>query len=575
MTTASCPSDVSCADERPWQRTHVRAPRGDESFVAAPPLSDAPRLAQENLDLLDAQKRPVQGRTLAALRAWTRAAALQAARQYSRELLCERQGADDLADSPSVQPGAARPKVYVSGHQPALFHAGVWIKNFAVDRLARDEGAIGLNLVVDNDVLTSTSVRVPAGTREKPGVEYVPFDSARPSQPWEESRVVDRALFASFSERVERAMAGWKFRPLLSAFWPPAVAQADRNGSLVDCLTAARCHWERGWGALNLELPLSRLCRLDPFYWFASHLLAHLPRFHFIYNQVLREYREVYRLRSRTHPVSDLRARDGWLEAPFWVWRAGDRVRGRVYARQVARTVELSDGRHVFATLPLSPEQEACCAVEVFRRLDAEGLRFRTRALTTTLFARLCLADLFVHGLGGAKYDEMADRLIVRFFGIEAPGYLMLSGTAHLPLGAFPVDTEDEQRLRRQIRELSFHSDRLLPPIDEAPYAGLIGEKQRLIAEQQTARAARSKIRDGWSHEASAGYDRFLRLQAVNRQLAEYTAPQRKRLEYELFATQQQLAANEILQDRNFPACLLPSGKLKRLIDNVCAAAER
>src|SRR5207244_6467978 len=114
-------------------------------------------------------------------------------------------------------------------------------------------------------------------------------------------------------------------------------------------LTAARSAWERQWGVANLELPVSRLCTLEPFLWFAAHLLAHLPRFRTVYNETLREYREINRVRSRTHPVPDLRENDGWLEAPFRVWCAGDELRRPVFARQVAGGVRLSDGEQVFA----------------------------------------------------------------------------------------------------------------------------------------------------------------------------------------------------------------------------------
>ena len=41
---------------------------------------------------------------------------------------------------------------------------------------------------------------------------------------------------------------------------------------------------------------------------------------------------------------------------------------------------------------------------------DSRALR--PRALTLTLFARLCVADFFIHGIGGGKYDEVTDRII-------------------------------------------------------------------------------------------------------------------------------------------------------------------
>ena len=53
-------------------------------------------------------------------------------------------------------------------------------------------------------------------------------------------------------------------------------------------------------------------------------------------------------------------------------------------------------------------------------------------ALVTTLFARLVLSDLFIHGIGGAKYDQLTDELIRSFFGLAPPDYLVISATLHL-----------------------------------------------------------------------------------------------------------------------------------------------
>ena len=50
------------------------------------------------------------------------------------------------------------------------------------------------------------------------------------------------------------------------------------------------------------------------------------------------------------------------------------------------------------------------------------------------MFCRYLLGDLFIHGIGGAKYDELGDSIARRFFGIEPPEFLTLSLTAWLGL---------------------------------------------------------------------------------------------------------------------------------------------
>ena len=77
-------------------------------------------------------------------------------------------------------------------------------------------------------------------------------------------------------------------------------------------------------------------------------------------------------------------------------------------------------------------------------KLAAQGIRFRTRALSTTLFSRLCFADLFVHGIGGAKYDAVTDTVLQRYYHVTPPPYLVVSGTLRLPLPTYPASADEE-----------------------------------------------------------------------------------------------------------------------------------
>jgi hypothetical protein len=245
-------------------------------------------------------------------------------------------------------------------------------------------------------------------------------------------------------------------------------------------------------------------------------------------------------------------------------------VRRRVFVRQEPGVVLLSDGEVVLAKLPLGPERDACCAVRELQKLTACGIRFRTRALTTTLFARLCFADLFVHGIGGAKYDQMTDRIVARFFGLPAPEFLTLSATVQLPAPGFPVAPQDECRLRHQLRELDYNSDRHLPPGLADDARPLADEKQRLLIEQQAARDARRTARSAPAGTKRAGYGRFRRLQEINRLLAEYTRRDREQIEVELSRTRHQLSANAVLHDREYAFCLYPADKIKHFMTHVC-----
>lgn len=532
-----------------WSPLRLKVPRTDRSLLCVPPLDESLEAAEGNARLLDTDEINIQGRSLSLMRRWSREACLTSAQRYTERFLGD--APSPLSDGRDL----TQRRLFVSGHQPSLYHPGVWVKNFAVDSMAKRSDGVSLNLIVDNDTLGSTAIRVPTGNRDALSVTRVAFDAARPMQPWEDAEVVDSELFDSFARRVTETLNVDASDILLNEMWPDAMAHRLVSPRLVDCLTAARHRQERRWGLKNLELPISQLCETEPFLWFASHLLAHLPRFAECHNTVLEEYRELNHVRSRSHPVPALSTREGWVEAPFWVWRTGDHVRHPVYARQQDRTVLLSDGVGEFARLPLSQEMDACCAVEELKKLPSSGIHLRTRALTTTLFARLCLSDLFVHGIGGAKYDEMTDQIVARFFGLTPPKFLTMSATLHLPFARpFDVQAQDRLRLEHELRDIEFNADRhdLSPEAD-----ALIDRKQQLIADHEAAQTKGLSRRERRAR-TPANLERHRELKNVNQQLADLATVQRQTLRRQLEEVDRQLVANRILTDREFSFALYP-----------------
>lgn len=540
--------------EPPWHRTHLAVPRSDESLLAVPSLEESAAAARDNVESLDSCSRDIQGRPLSRLRREARIEAVRSATEFTRDVLGDREATAEI-DAPLVVPG----------HQPALYHPGVWAKNFASAGIASRLGGAVLNLIVDNDLYSRGAIDVPAGTRLQPSREAVTFDASQKPRPWERTRIVDRSLFRSFADRVAQSLDRFGVDPIATSAWPAAIQRSEICGSLPECLTAARHSVEASWGLHNLELPMSRLCETESFLRFACHLLAQLPRFAEVHNQVLAEYRRLYRIKSRNHPVPSLEERGDWFEAPFWVWRDEEPYRRRVFSRQTDRETILSDDRGgVFAKLPLSPTMDACCAVEVLRSLPSQGVRFRTRALSTTLFARLFLADTFVHGIGGAKYDEMTDRIIARFFQIAPPRYATVSASLYLPFDQpFDATQEDEERLLALLRDLEQNPQRHLTHRVDPAIDRLIEEKHGLVVEQDAAEANRGRSKRERRGLSSVNHDRFRRLQAVTKELAAFTSAQQNGVLTELESIRRQRKANQVLTSREFSFVLYPESKLR------------
>jgi len=451
----------------------------------------------------------------------------------------------------------------MAGHQPELFHPGVWVKHFALAGLARAHQADVINLIVDNDAVKSASLRVPnvrlplpPVSAFRPRTEPVPFDSVPLGIPYEEWVVRDEALFASLPERAHRE---WGFTPFLDVFWGEALRKVGRTSLIADRLTAARRTFERRWGCHNLEVPVSEVCRTEAFGWFAADLLADLPRFQRIHNDCVHAYRRAHGLKSRNHPVPDLARVGDWLEAPFWAWRAGQTQRGRLMVRRTDTGLALRAGNEAWPELPFRAQDDWPSLISAICGLGARGLKLRPRALTNTLFARLFVADLFIHGIGGGKYDELTDEIIRRYYGAEPPAYMVLSGTLLLPFPTYPTSTDNCRKSARLLRDLRCNPERHLDrgaAIDPVT-AELLVQKQAWIAHDPQDAAGKRR--------------RWRTLRSLNEQLQPAVENLRRQTEEQLGRCSQELNANAVLRRRDYAFCLHPEAELRSFLTRFLA----
>ncbi len=539
------------ATEPQWQRTRLRVPREDGAVLARPALDEVADLARRNAATLARCECRLLDQPIKEFR--------QAARS---ELLL---AAADFRSRPSSSDASL---LIATGHQPELVHPGVWIKQLAVSALAQQHNAIGLNLVVDNDTLNATTIRVPTGSRESLSTQAIAFDDPRAALPWEEAQVLNRDCFESFGQRVSDMLRQWGIEPLMASVWPDVVRHSRDDSNLAACFTAARASVERRWGFGNLELRMSRLCESTSFCLFALHLLRNAEHLRSIYNATVAEYRSINRIRNTSHPVPDLQRVDGWCEVPLWIWQAGATARRRVFVREQSGRILLADApsdSRLIAELGIAAT-DISDDLAVLSSLQQRGWRLRSRALTTTCFARLCLCDVFVHGIGGAKYDEITDRLLTRFFGVTAPSFVTLSATAYLPFATpFAATENDVRRLKQDLRDTQQNAQRHIDGTPSEAHAILITEKQSLVAQQQMvdgliAPCGKEKRR------LYAGDRRYRRLREINRQLRSSTQALQEKLHEQITTAESEVAANKIINSREYASWLYPESRLQQLL---------
>jgi hypothetical protein len=175
--------------------------------------------------------------------------------------------------------------------------------------------------------------------------------------------------------------------------------------------------------------------------------------------------------------------------------------------------------------------------------LERDGFKVRTRALTTTLFARLLVADIFIHGIGGGKYDEITDEIMRRLFVIEPPAFLVVTGTLMLPLPRFGGTVAALKAAQREVRDLDWNPQRHLTGGNwQAQHAAL-------RAERPTNKHAKRM--------------HFAAFRALNERVRPLVAKDRVLAATRLDRLQKEVAANEILSARDYAFVLHSEEKLK------------
>jgi hypothetical protein len=506
-------------------------PAGHGEVLTRPAFSEWAGLAEANHQRASAWSFEVAGVPVDRVRSLARREALDAATEFSARL-----------GAPVKSPGKPEGLIVMTGHQPELYHPGVWIKDFLLQRIADETGATAVDLVVDTDGFETVAVSSPCMT---PGVarchQYLALgaeDACFAGSPVPSAD--DLRDFCSAADSMLSSLPAPAVRRHFSAFCEQLSGAAGDAENLGELITMARRRYEAVAGSDYLELPLTKLGRTESWLTFVADLALSAERFAAAYNAELVEYRTVNKTRSAAQPFPDLALDGGSVELPLWRIVDGHRSGVRVVpeASGGARIVDAA-GEPV-VVLPA----DGAGAVEALR---ASGELFAPKALALTLFARVFVTDLMIHGVGGGRYDRVTDGVCRRYFGIEPPAYVVASMTMYLPLGAHIVTEDEVAAAKERLNRLDHNPDALLGEVEfdsaeeQSRAADLASEKSSLVAAIAVPGADKKVLGS--------------RIRELNAELSALLAPLKGELAAELSALESQFAASEILTDRTYPFC--------------------
>jgi hypothetical protein len=508
-------------------RARQTTPAGHGEVLTSPDYAEWARAAAVASAAANGWTFELAGVPVGKLRALARREAIERARDFSARIGV---AIGEVSDEPAL--------LAVTGHQPEFYHPGVWIKDFLLQRFADETGAAALDLVVDSDGFDALEIHAPC---LKPEVRvcraYLAVgttDGCYGCTPVPSAEDIETFCEAG-SEHLATLTApaiGHHFARFCRCL-RDAVPTAANVAELV---TFARRRYEAAAGTDYLEVPVSSMSRSRAFATFVAHIALDATAFADAYNAALGAYRERTATRNAAQPFPDLELSGELVELPFWHLAGGRRT---LWARTGERPALLVGGE-VACDLSRDPAE----AVEL---LLSSGVALAPKALALTLYTRALVADLFIHGVGGGRYDQVTDDVFRRYLGVEPPPFVVASMTMYLPLGAHEVKDEEIEALSMALNRLRHNPDQMLDEVEfeageeRAHAAALAREKGELVV-AIAAPGADKKVIGG-------------RIREVNAELAELLAPIERDMRDELDQLLQLQGASGILTDRTYPFC--------------------
>lgn len=443
--------------------------------------------------------------------------------------------------------------VITLGHQAEFYHPGVLVKLFAAVRWAKQAGGTALYLSADSDTPKSATLAVPE----------------RIAGRWERARIrlpaPDLLAPAEYHPRVPPA--AWRvFFDTAAKQMPPSADSVLPTYAAAFCGREPQIEWVgatwRGVAAVSDALDLgpaahvrmSELSETPAFRAFVLATAADAARFATAYNVALVNFRERHRVRNRARPAPELQHASDLVELPFWADQPGQ-PRRRLQVRPRTNALELLADEQVIGTVSRAPDDARLSEPLV------PGWHIRPRALMLSAFMRLFVADVFIHGIGGAKYDEVTNELVRTVWGVEPPPIACVTATLRLPLDAAVVSPHDLGRARWRRRDFDYNPQRYSTQL--APR--LLREHNELVHE--TVRLRRASPRDRRLRRAA-----FEALQDWRRRALAGQAAAAAKLERESEQLEQQWRQAQICNDREYFFALHSRAELLTLRDHVFSA---
>jgi len=335
-----------------------------------------------------------------------------------------------------VQPPKHDTPIVMSGHQPEIFHPGILRKNRELLSFARTNQITPLFVSLDLDQHDAGVFFYP--TRNRSGdltVSKVSLSTGKGLVAGQKVRETGElkeifSLVESSLHQVAINPSG-KFARAKALY----MELAGESINLANAIVRRQLAVEHAL----LEISFSRILEADFAKEWIGSLLSDPEKLFSCFNQSLLSYRADHKIKNTANPFPNLKKDGTRLELPFWVITPVANSRDSLWAA-------LDDGN-------LSFSYGADSTRIALKSIEKEQIIAPRGALTTALFRHYC-CDLFIHGLGGGKYDRFTDQFYANLRQEKLSPFVVVSETRLLfpDLAKELKDTEESSKLIHQIK---------------------------------------------------------------------------------------------------------------------------
>jgi len=544
------------------ERRSFKVPQNKQIFFS-PSADKIGSLLEENKRIFDHYSFKILNQPFKEIRGKSRKKVVEKALSFSKKF--------DLDIGGKIDP--AYQYIIQSGHQPVFFHPGIWIKNIFLSELLKSplpDKSLGLNIILDNDICKDLNLSLPVlSSNGNLKLEKVDFLSSTltPNLPFEEYPCPSLELITKFSRNIIHRLKSLESenKNILNNFKNYARCMENsscfcnqnyKRGNLGEFLGLARRLYEQEIEPTYLEIPFSKICDSDEFLSFFLEIIKNIKTFSKIYNNKLDEYRKLFKIRNRAHPSPNLIIKENLIEVPFWIWKEGDQRKKIFILKEEEVNYLYNDS---YGKIFLIEKEGSKSLSSLKALLKEQELKIRPKALLLTLYNRLFISDLFIHGLGGAKYDLVTDEIIREFFKVEPPHFLVISCTLYPNFKSSPrASVFKISALKKKIRDLEFNPERY---VDELPLTKKEKNQIGELAEKKTKLIQKIKRASSPIKKRKISEE----IKVTNNFIVEKIIPLKYELDKKIEKEEEKMKQAKVYTFRKFPYCFFSAKTLRKL----------